>query len=620
MKIIEAIIKKGEWLLDALKRIGYDMIPTNTILDKTLTGIGATSCEIRAKRNSIIIEPNVPVILCKLENEEVIIEAVYAKVKPYPIIKFLQRNDIPYKKILTTPESFHKIRTDAQKIGINIYGDDWFCLFDECEKITQDHDYRRTISQPIYDFFQFKNKAFVSATPLHIPHSEFERQNFQKIKIVPDYDYKKDLQLIVTNSFIRQLRNKIAELEDSPCVCIFINKTDAINAIIDELNLKDYKIFCSEKSVKKLIERGINKAYSEIQYPFAKYNFFTCRFYSGLDISLYPTKPDIIMLTDLRVANYTMIDPLTEAIQIQGRFRKEGDDEQTYRTLTHIATVNPNMEVMTDKALENYLAQSANTYWKTKKDLERTEDENKRKSLIRDLNNMGYKELLDDRGEVNPFSISNRYNEERVKSYYISGNALLQAYLSTNHFNVDYIEDLQTIGEDDILRFNRIQNDKELRRQIVHALEQLRNDYKSRQIGRETARLYIKLLKRFDETNYILPIYKKIGLDGIEKCNYNKTLLNKAIKQFDKEQAEIVRFNPHILKAIQDEFELDVYLPKTNIQNRLKRIFKQYGINYKVTQSTIEDYYDTNESNSKQQPSYKLNHYKFDGRIFDAPP
>lgn len=254
MKIMEAIIKKGEWLLAALKRIGYDMIPTNTILDKTLTGLGATHSEIHSKRNSIIIEPNVPVILCKLENEEVIIEAVYAEIKPYPIIKFLQRDDIPYKKILTTPESFHKIRAAAQKAEINIYGDDWFCLFDECEKITQDHDYRRTISQPIYDFFQFKNKAFISATPLHIPHSEFERQNFQKIKIVPDYDYKKDLQLIVTNSFIRQLRNKITELEDSPCVCIFINKTDAINALIDELHLKDYKIFCSKRVLRNLLK------------------------------------------------------------------------------------------------------------------------------------------------------------------------------------------------------------------------------------------------------------------------------------------------------------------------------------------------------------------------------
>lgn len=34
MKIKEAIIKKGEWLLDALKRIGYDLIPTNTFLTR----------------------------------------------------------------------------------------------------------------------------------------------------------------------------------------------------------------------------------------------------------------------------------------------------------------------------------------------------------------------------------------------------------------------------------------------------------------------------------------------------------------------------------------------------------------------------------------------------------
>ena len=38
-------------------------IPTNTILYKKLTGLGATYGEIKAKRNSIIIEPNVPVII-----------------------------------------------------------------------------------------------------------------------------------------------------------------------------------------------------------------------------------------------------------------------------------------------------------------------------------------------------------------------------------------------------------------------------------------------------------------------------------------------------------------------------------------------------------------------------
>ncbi len=37
-------------------------IPTNCILYKKLTGLGATYSELKAKRNSIIIEPNKPVI------------------------------------------------------------------------------------------------------------------------------------------------------------------------------------------------------------------------------------------------------------------------------------------------------------------------------------------------------------------------------------------------------------------------------------------------------------------------------------------------------------------------------------------------------------------------------
>ena len=88
MKIVQAILQKGEWLLDALKHIGHSMIPTNCILNKTLTGLGATHSEIHSKRSSIIIEPNVPVILGKLDENDTL-EAVYAKCTPYNLKKYL---------------------------------------------------------------------------------------------------------------------------------------------------------------------------------------------------------------------------------------------------------------------------------------------------------------------------------------------------------------------------------------------------------------------------------------------------------------------------------------------------------------------------------------------------
>lgn len=45
-------------------------IPSNVILYKTLTGIGATYSEIKAQRHSIIIEPNVPVIIGKCNSDK----------------------------------------------------------------------------------------------------------------------------------------------------------------------------------------------------------------------------------------------------------------------------------------------------------------------------------------------------------------------------------------------------------------------------------------------------------------------------------------------------------------------------------------------------------------------
>ena len=53
-------IHKGEYLSEALKRQGYPMLPNNAIINKVMTGTGATYMELNPKlspRNSIVIEP-----------------------------------------------------------------------------------------------------------------------------------------------------------------------------------------------------------------------------------------------------------------------------------------------------------------------------------------------------------------------------------------------------------------------------------------------------------------------------------------------------------------------------------------------------------------------------------
>lgn len=608
MKIIKAILKKGEWLLDALKRVGCEMIPTNTILNKTLTGLGATHSEIHSKRNSIIIEPNVPVILGKLNDNENL-EAVYEKCTPHTINKYLQM-DIPYKKIMTTPESFKKIRKAAIELNINIYKD-YFCLFDECEKLTQDIDYRRKISQPIYDFFKFEQKAFVSATPLEMSHPEFEKQGFQLIKIEPDYDYKKDLELIVTNSYYKRLRIVLDNLKDSKHICIFFNVTDGIGDLIDNLKVADYKVFCSQKSVEKLKKRGITNAYEQIDYPLAKYNFFTCRFYSALDILNGKHKPDILMLTDLRTAQWTMIDPFTEAIQIQGRFRKKGKDDVTYNSLTHITTIDPDIRVRSKEEIKNRIDQFIANYNLLKEQRDGTEDEFKQKAILEDMESLKYQDLIDERGDINPFSIDNLYNEERVRAYYQSADALYQAYLATGFFNVTYNNVTECVGDDDIERLNNTKVAIKQREQLVNMIVRMEEWFNVGKITFEEKQELLNLIRKQPEGDDILSAYYKIGKDAMVSAEYKKPLIKKKVKEYDKAQAERLRFSPKVLNEIKAEFPLGIYLPKEDIKQRLQLIYHENSVNFKVTQDTIKDYYDCTPSGSTEKPSFKLNFFKF---------
>ncbi len=607
MDTIQLSVTKGEWLADALKLNGYNGIPTNCILHKTITGLGATHSELKAERNSIIIEPNVPVILGKTKDHPEWL-AVYKDCKDATIKAYLLNKDIRHKKLLTTPESFHKIRAVAQAQGINIYKD-FFCLFDECEKLTQDVGYRGRITQPIYDFFHFTSKAFVSATPLAMSHPKFKQQGFQLIKIVPDYDYRKDIELIITNSYFKTLRKTLDRLKDSKHICIFFNVTDGINDIIDKLGIENYKIFCSDKSVKKLNERGIYKAYTNIEGRLAKINFFTCRFYSGLDIVLRKNKADIIILTDFRTAYWTMVDPFTEAIQIQGRFRKTTkDEEKTYNSLTHIATVNPKMEVIGRGELKDYLAQYEKDYHYHKEQLAHEQNPNKIKAIQKGIQATQYAQLLDEHGEVNPFSIDNLYNEERVKRYYLSATALRKAYEATGFFNVTLNDITECVGEDDVARLNSEKREVERNKLIVQFLEKITQDYDSQIITTEEKDGYIKLLCERPHDYATVQAYQKIGKAGIEAANYKDKKITKSLEAYKMEEGERFRLTAEGRKLVFAEFEADMgkRIPKTEVVNRLKDLFAELDLKPKVTQETIRDYFFVKEHNSTKPSTFTL--------------
>lgn len=68
------------------------------------------------------------------------------------IIDFLNTNyNDGYLKIMTTPESFPKVRSAMVQTHTDMHGE-WFMLFDECERTIQDAGYRGSITLPMDDF------------------------------------------------------------------------------------------------------------------------------------------------------------------------------------------------------------------------------------------------------------------------------------------------------------------------------------------------------------------------------------------------------------------------------------------------------------------------------------
>lgn len=265
-------INKGQYLKDILPEI-----PTNTILNKTLTGLGATYSELQAKRHSIIIEPNVPVIKGKMKSpKHKNIFGVYEGIYMDDIVEYLEKKHT-YHKILTTPESFRKVKDAFYEMEINI-DEDCFLLFDECQKIIQDVCYRQDIALPIDDFFKFKNKAFVSSTPILPSDHRFKREKFKVIEIEPTFDYKREINLLTTNSILDTLNYVLNTIADGnkahkqeKNLCIFLNSTDTIDAIIKRLDIKEQaSVFCSDKSVAKLKERGYKTVYPDWDKKYMK--------------------------------------------------------------------------------------------------------------------------------------------------------------------------------------------------------------------------------------------------------------------------------------------------------------------------------------------------------------
>lgn len=503
---------KTQYLTEVLPEI-----PTNTILYKKLTGLGATYGELKADRDSIILEPNVPVIKGKCKDPKHAkdnLMGVYENVTVDSIVKYLQASKEKHIKLLSTPESFSKIKAAFEEIDRDIYST-CYLLFDECHKIVKDVDYRENITLPFDDFFMFENKGLVSATPLDFTDPRFFKQKFQIMEVQPHFEYAQPLNLYHTNNVLQELKKRIGNIEKP--IFLFINSTETIYSIMNKLDiLEQSTVFCAYNSVKNLKDKKFSQAYSDWDAAkMNKYNFLTSRFFNALDIEL-DFQPEVFIVTDVTMATQSIIDPFTDTIQIIGRFRNG------ITSVSHITNTDYKFQVRSKKQLQFRINVFEETYKTLKAYYDNATSDELRDAVKAILNNHPLTPLLNTDGTKNWFKIDNYLAENLVQGYYNSFDKLVEHYKQCESFKLNYESQAYKLSDTERLkRENKSLSIKAKRREIVEQLEILKGDETS--IAMEHKRELIRT------DAFIVQAYDELGKAKIEELKYSQPQIREAM-------------------------------------------------------------------------------------------
>ena len=571
-------LNKGQYLSDVM-----DKIPSNCILSKKIPGCGATTLELDTNRSSIIVVPNVPVIVSKC-NKYPNLLGVYEGVNIGKIINYLNNNRT--RKIMTTPESLCKVKSACERCGINIYTD-FFLLMDECHQLVKDVDYRTDIVTPMNDFFRFNCKALVSATPIEFSDPRFKESGFEVVEITADYDYRQEITVTHTYNIAKAVGEYLESHNGT--ICFFINSVVEIYSIMNHFNLlEDSAVYCAPKSRYKLkAEYGFANAHTEWSADTMKrYNFFTGRFYTAFDLEL-PYKPDLIMLTDPFNAEYTMLDVETDCIQICGRFRNG------INSATHILRTNPEIIVKAREQVEWEISAHEFAYTIINTLYNNADSKESRFAFGTVLETLPFRKFQYEDFTKNWFAIDNEINEVLVQGRYQTLLFIQEWYSSCHFFNPTFTR-CEYDEEDAKLKIVRAARSvKDKRKKMVQILDEIEEPQS------EYALDFTNNMRKIDP--FIVDAYEVLGKERIEELKYNQKKINEDMILAERKGNKVVRLIKNYFRVGND------YLNDT-IVNKISEFFERLNIHpeKKIKPSIILDYYQAVQIKKNGKRGYRL--------------
>lgn len=334
------------------------------LVDKKITGIGATTLEINSKRDSIIVFPTKALAYGKHSKHPKTlyvgseIKGESKKVTNQQIKEYLAKDG--YKKLLVVADSLGRL--------LNIIGreyfKDYFLMVDEIDVLQTDNNFRPQLENVIdyYLMFPLKNRCMVTATMKDFNNPILKKEC--KFSITWTYNTHRDVRLLHTNNIIQTV---IEEIISHPRDKVFIAYNSILQiqnilSTLDEETRKECAILCSEASIKEAGVYFVPKLGDNDTLP-ARINFATCCYFTGIDIQ---DSYHLITVTDVRRSHSMLtIDRMT---QIHGRCRKDDgilSETIIYNTIGYVSIM---------ESMESYTSSLLNKAKKVLKVIESADD------------------------------------------------------------------------------------------------------------------------------------------------------------------------------------------------------------------------------------------------------
>lgn len=373
------VFKQGYKLGQLLDRVPYG------IIDKSITGIGATTLEINTElRNSIIVVPTKALAYNKC------ISTNNAKSEYYcmyvgssigditkditidKIKKYIDYRGASVRKFIVVADSLPMLLDFLKILGEDIYRD-YFLMVDEIDTMQADSAYRPRLEAVMDYYFRFKfyNRAAITATMSAFSNPKLE--NEARVRIEWEVNPKRDISTLFTTYVDDLAWNEINILleTDENKILVAYNSLDGIANIIKHLSIpsSDCGILCSERSIDKaqLYIDDVHNSIGSNGHLLKRVTFMTCAYFAGIDIM---DKCHLITVTSkLQPFTYLSLNRMT---QIAGRCRK-GTISETI--IYDIPEISPKSEI---KEVNNYrqsLISRANKYATLLNDIATATDE-----------------------------------------------------------------------------------------------------------------------------------------------------------------------------------------------------------------------------------------------------